>query len=59
MNHIGGHMGTEESGPEGGGVDVVEASFDVQEEGGDLQLRALESPYIVHEGEASVGGAEP
>jgi len=29
-------MGSQESGSQGGGVDVVEASFDLQEEGGDL-----------------------
>ena len=29
-------MGGQESGSEGGGIDVVEATFDVQEEGGDF-----------------------
>jgi len=33
IDQIGGYMGDQESGSEGGGIDVVEASFDVQEEG--------------------------
>ena len=35
-------MGGHEPSPEDGGVDIVEASFDVQEEGGALQSRSLE-----------------
>jgi len=51
-------VGGQESGSEGGGVDIVEASFDVQEEGGDLQSGSLEGSYLMCEGEAGVGGAK-
>ena len=58
MDHVGGYVGGQESGSEGGGVDVVETSFDVQEEGGDLQSGSLESFYLMCECEAGVCGAE-
>jgi len=29
VNHVGAHAGGQECGPEGGGIDVVEAGFDV------------------------------
>jgi len=59
VDHIGGNVGGQKPGPEGGGVDVVEAGFDVQEEGGDLMSGSLKGFYLVCEGEAGVGGAEP
>ena len=34
-------MGGQEPSPEGGGVDVVEASLNIQEEGGDLYPGSL------------------
>ena len=58
VDHIGGYVGGQESSPEGGGVDIVEASFDVQKEGGDLQSRAVEGFYFMCESETGVGGAE-
>jgi len=51
-------VGGQKSGSEGGGIDVVEASLDVQKEGGDLQSGSLEGFYLLSEGEAGVGGAE-
>jgi len=51
-------VGGQKPGSEGGGIDVVEASLDVQKEGGDLQSGSLEGFYFVSEGEAGVGGAE-
>ena len=51
-------MSGQERGPEGGGVDVVEACFDVEEEGGDLEFGPLESADPMHQGEAGVRGAK-
>ena len=51
-------MGGQESGSEGGGIDVVENTFDVQKKGGDFWSGHLEGFYLMHEGEAGVGGAE-
>ena len=51
-------MTSKEFRPEGGGVDVVEAGFDVPEEGGDLQSGSLEGLNLVHECEAGVGGTK-
>ena len=58
VDHIGGYVGGQESGFEGGGIDFVEASFNVQEKRGELQFRSLESLYLMCDGEADVGGAE-
>ena len=58
VDHIGGSVGGQESSPEGVGVDIVEACFDVQEKGGYLQSRSLEGFYFMCEGEAGGGGAE-
>ena len=41
-----------------GRVDVVEAALDVQEEGGDLQVQALEEANLVGEGCRGVEGGE-
>jgi len=49
----------QDSGSEGGGIDIVEASFDVQEEGGDFQPGFLEGFYLQCKGEAGVTGAKP
>jgi len=57
MDHLGGYVGGRESGSEGGGIDVVETSFDVQAEGGDLQPRSSEGFYFMCEGEGGVAGA--
>ena len=51
-------MGGQESSPGGGGVDVVEASFDLKEEGGDLGSRSLERLYFACEGEAGISGVD-
>ena len=51
-------MGGEESGSEGGGVDIVEAGFDVEKRGRDFEPGPLAGSYLVHEREAGVGGAE-
>jgi len=45
-------------GPEGGAVEVVEARFDVEEEGGNLEFRPLEGPDLLCLGEAGVQGAK-
>jgi len=58
VNPIRGDAGGPQSGPEGGGIAVVEAGLDIQERGGDFQSGSLENFYFVHEGEAGVGGAE-
>jgi len=58
VDHIGGPVGGQESGSKGGGIDIVEARFDVQEEDRDLQSESLEGVYLVCEGEAGAGGAE-
>jgi len=51
-------MGGQESGSEGGGVDIVKAGFDVHKKGIDFEPGAVEGSYLVHEREAGVGGAE-
>ena len=51
-------MGGQEPCSEGGGVDIVEAGFDIKEEGRDLQPGSREGLYFVCEGEASVVGTE-
>jgi len=51
-------VGCQRSGPEGGGIHVVKACFDVWEEGGDFQSGSLEGRYLLGEGKARVGGAE-
>jgi len=51
-------VGGQEPSSEGGGVDILEAGFDVEKEGGDLRPGSLEGSYLVCEGEAGVGGAE-
>jgi len=48
----------QERGPEGGGVDVVEVCFDVEEDGGDLEFGPLEGPDFMRQGEAGVRGAK-
>jgi len=58
VDHVGGDLGGEKSGPEGRGIDIVEAGFDVEEEGGDLQSGSLKSLYFVSESKAGVGGAK-
>jgi len=58
VNHVRGYVGGQEPSSEGGGVDIVEAGFDVEQEGGDLQPGSLKSSYLLCEGEAGVGGAE-
>jgi len=58
VDHIGGYVGGQQSSCEDGGIDVVKASFNVHEEGGDLPSRSLEGFYLLCEGEAGVGGAE-
>jgi len=43
-------MGGQESGSEGGGVDIiVEAGFDVQKKGPDFKSGPLGGSYLVHE----------
>jgi len=59
MDHVGGYLGGQEPHPKGGGVDVVEDSFDVWEEGGDLESRSLEGSNCVAESEPGVRGAKP
>jgi len=39
-------------------VAIVEAGFDVEEEGGDLQPGSLEGSNLMCKSEAGVGGAE-
>ena len=51
-------MGCLECGPECGGVDLIKASFDIKEEGGDLEPGSLEGSCFVCEGEAGVRGAQ-
>ena len=58
VDPVRGYVGGTESSHEGGGVDIVEASFCVQEKGGDLKSRSLEGFYFVFEGKAGVGGAK-
>ena len=40
-------MGGQEPGSKGGGVEIVEAGFDVQKEGGDFQSGSLEGFYLM------------
>jgi len=51
-------VGGPEPSSEGVGVDIVEAGFDIEEEGGDLQPGSLEGSYFLRKGEAGGGGAE-
>ena len=54
VDHIGGYTGGQKSGSEGGGIDIFEASFDIQEEGGDVQSGSQEGFDLMSEGEAGV-----
>jgi len=58
VDHIGGHVAGQEPGSEGGGVDIVEAGFGVQKEGGDFQSWSPKGFYHICKGEAGVGGAD-
>ena len=51
-------MRVQETGSDGGGVDLVEAGFDIEDEGGDLQPGSLQGLYLICESEAGVGGTE-
>jgi len=51
-------VGGQGPGPEDDGVDVIEAGFDVEKEGGGLEPESLEGSDLVGESEAGVGGAE-
>ena len=57
-DHIGGGMFGQERGPEGGGVAIVEASFDVEKKSGDPESGSLEGPDLVYQEEAGIRGAE-
>lgn len=46
IDYRGRHVGGQESGSEGGGIDVVEATFDVQEECASFSIRSLEGHYL-------------
>ena len=48
----------QKGGPEGGGVEIVEARLDVEEEGGDPESGPLKGPDFVGEGETWVKGTE-
>lgn len=49
----------QEGGSEGGGIEVVKASLDVKEEGGDPESESLESPDLREESQVCVEGVEP
>jgi len=49
----------QESGPPGGGVDIVKASFDIEKKTGDPESWALECPDLVCQGEAGIRGTKP
>ena len=47
VDHVEGNIFAEEGRPEFGGIDVVKASFDIEEKGGDSAARALEGADLV------------
>jgi len=58
VNHIEGGTFGQESSPEGGGVDIVEASFDVEKRSGDPESGCLGGPDFVCQREAGIRGAK-
>ena len=58
MDHLVGDAFSQEEVPKFRRADVVEASFDVLEEGGDVQAGSLEGPYFVGKCSDGNGGTE-
>ena len=58
VDNIRGGVFGQEGSAEGGGVDVVAASLDVEEEGGDPESGSLKGPDLVCQGEAGVRGTK-
>jgi len=58
INHLGGDAFGQGGGPEGAGVDVGEASFDVEEECGDSKSECFEGSDLVSERQTDVEGTE-
>src|SRR5437588_586855 len=57
-NQIGRDAFRAKEGSEGGGRDVVEATFDVHEEGGNFGVRTLVGPNLMCKGSRGIEGAE-
>ena len=58
VDHVGGYVLGEEEGPKLGRVDVIEAGFYVDEEGGHFQEGSLQGSDFVGEGGHCVRGAK-
>ena len=58
VDHVGWYIFGKEDGPKPSGIDVVKASFHLEEEGGDFQKGSLEGFYLVGEDGYRIQGAE-